>query len=473
MIWALLILGLILRVISLDQSLWLDEAINVLAAKNYSITSIITEYSKADFHPPGFFIILWAWSKIFGYSELAVRAPSVIFGLITIYLSFLIGQKLHSKKLGLLAALVLSVNPLHLYYSQEARMYSFATMAVALNILFFIKLIRNEKLSSSGFLLSMFLVLSSDYVAYLIVPAELIVIGLLKSIRVFRKWLILNFLSACVWIWWLPFFLAQVALGSQTAANVPIWKEIVGSFGLKPLVLTYIKFIIGRISHPNDLVYLALFAPAGLLFSYLIFKALGHKNTDTKNLLLTLVSAPILLAWLISIFLPIYSYFRLLFALPTFLILVSLGAMQLNKKFRFFTITLLILVQLTASLIYLLNPTFQREDWKGLVGFLKIHSANSLILFESNGVFSPFEYYSGNSLRAMGSLKRFPAVTEEDIINMEHILESETTVYLLDYLVEISDPDRVIAEKLTNLGFVNLETYNFNGVGFLYKYSRK
>ena len=89
---AILLIAFILRVINLNQSLWLDEAINVLATQNFSFLGIITEYAKADFHPPGWFIILWFWGKLFGYSEIAVRIPSVIFGVITIYITYLIGK---------------------------------------------------------------------------------------------------------------------------------------------------------------------------------------------------------------------------------------------------------------------------------------------------------------------------------------------------------------------------------------------
>src|SRR5437867_234423 len=110
MIWFILTSGFFLRIISLNQSLWLDEAINVLAAQNFSLLRMITEYAKADFHPPGFFIIIWVWTKLFGIEEVSVRIPSVIFGVLTIYIVYLLGQKLHSKTLGLLSALALAIN---------------------------------------------------------------------------------------------------------------------------------------------------------------------------------------------------------------------------------------------------------------------------------------------------------------------------------------------------------------------------
>src|SRR3989338_2066633 len=147
MIWGILGLGIILRLISLNQSLWLDEAINVMAAKSFSLPGMVTQYAVADFHPPGWFAVLWFWGKLFGYSEISVRLPSVIFGVVTIYITYLLGKKLVSKNLGLLAALLIAINPLHIYYSQEARMYSMAVLAVVVNIFILIKLIHKERVN--------------------------------------------------------------------------------------------------------------------------------------------------------------------------------------------------------------------------------------------------------------------------------------------------------------------------------------
>ncbi|MBU1031365.1 glycosyltransferase family 39 protein, partial [Patescibacteria group bacterium] len=188
MIWIILTTGLCLRLISLNQSLWLDEAINVMAAKSFSLFGMVTQYAVADFHPPGWFAILWIWGKLFGYSEIAVRLPSVIFGVLTIYITYLIGKKLISGKLGLLAALLLSINPLHIYYSQEARMYSLAAFAVAVNVYLLVKLIKGERVNLIFLISGNLLVLLSDYIAYFIFPAQFIFLILAKKREILKKW---------------------------------------------------------------------------------------------------------------------------------------------------------------------------------------------------------------------------------------------------------------------------------------------
>ncbi|MFA6602424.1 MAG: hypothetical protein WCT01_01340, partial [Candidatus Shapirobacteria bacterium] len=72
-------LGLVLRLISLDQSLWLDEAITAQVAKK-TPTEIVSQFSVADFHPPTYYWLMAGWSRVCQNSEVCLRLPSVIFG---------------------------------------------------------------------------------------------------------------------------------------------------------------------------------------------------------------------------------------------------------------------------------------------------------------------------------------------------------------------------------------------------------
>ena len=94
----LLLTAIFLRLINLNQSLWLDEAINVVYARSNYFWWFVSEYPIGDFHPPGYFAMLWLWGQAFGFSEISVRIPSVIFGVLTVYLTFLIGRNLFSSK---------------------------------------------------------------------------------------------------------------------------------------------------------------------------------------------------------------------------------------------------------------------------------------------------------------------------------------------------------------------------------------
>lgn len=472
MIWVILALGLGIRLISLNQSLWLDEAINVLATKNYSFFGMITQYAKGDFHPPAFFAISWFWNHIFGTSEIAIRTPSVIFGIATIFVVYLIGKKLASRKLGLLSALLLAINPLHIFYSQEARMYSLAALTVSINIYLFIKLLKGERLNYFLFAISSFLVLMSDYVAAFIFPAELIMILLTKK-NAITSWIKSLVLAALFSIWWIPVFLSQLNIGSVASVNLPTWKFVVGSFDFKSVPLTFVKFIIGRISIADKVVYSIVLLPIVSLFLILIYRGAKSGTLFVKKVLFGWFLVPIILAAAVSTLIPIYNYFRVLFALPAFIILISLGILALKSRLKLTLLTLVILIEFGSSLSYLTIPAFQREDWKGLTGFLKTQDTGTPVLFESSGTLPPFDYYAGNSLIAYGALKDFPVNNMNGLADIGSFLKNKKHVFLVDYLVEITDSKRLVQKKLTELEFKLTDIKNFHGVGFVYSFTKE
>lgn len=481
MIWFILAIGLILRLISLNQSLWLDEAINVLATQHYSFLGMLTEYAKGDFHPPLYFAILWVWTNIFGIGEIAVRIPSIIFGLFTIYVVYLIGQKLHSKKLGLLAALLLAINPLHIYYSQEARMYSLAALVVSINVFLFIKLLKKEKVNLIALIFSNLLILLSDYVAYLIFPAELVIIFLTGKIAASSRktgllamtWFKSLLMAGIFSIWWIPIFLSQLNVGSIASVNLPTWKFVVGSFDLKAIPLTFVKFVIGRISISDKLAYSIIILPVGFVFLFLIWKGIKTVNIFGRKFLLVWFAVPVALAAVVSLVIPVYSYFRLLYTLPAFIIIISLGILAFKSRLRLAFLATVILIEITSSLIYLINPSFQREDWRGITSFLKTQDTGTPILFESSGTLPPFEYYGGNSLNTRGALKDFPVKDMNGLADLDTFLKGQKVVFLVDYLVQITDPKRLVQKKLIELDFSQADVKNFHGVGFVYHYTRQ
>lgn len=466
MIYIILVLGLIIRLISLNQSLWLDEGINVLATQKFSLLGMITEYAKADFHPPGFFFILWIWTHIFGTGEVFVRLPSVIFGVLTIYVIYLIGKKIHSETLGIVSALILTTNPLHIYYSQEARMYALATLAVLINFYLFIKLIKKENLSVFIMVISNLSILFSDYVAYFAFFSQLLFLLVNRDKQIIKFWFKAILISLLASIWWIPIFITQLNIGSVASANLPTWKFVVGGFDIKSTALTLIKFIIGRISLANKLLYYSILLPICLFFLLLLFKGTVSLKGKFSKLLIIWLITPIVLVTIVSFWIPIFSYFRLLFILPAFIILAALGIISYRLRLRYLFLGIILLIQTFSSSVYLFNQSYQREDWRGLVSYLKKNYSKTLILFESSGTLPPFDYYAKDELDAKGALKDFPAKSENDLID----LQGQKELFLVDYLVDISDPDRLVRKKLNDSGYILSETKDFNGVGFVYHY---
>jgi hypothetical protein len=86
--------------------------------------TVVTNTLSSDTHPPGFYLFMWFVTKIFGTSTLAIRLPSVLFGVASIGLVFWLAILIEQPIAGCVAAAFLAFNGYHIVWSQTARMYS-------------------------------------------------------------------------------------------------------------------------------------------------------------------------------------------------------------------------------------------------------------------------------------------------------------------------------------------------------------
>ncbi len=148
---SILIFGAFFRFYHLDfQSLWLDETITVNdASPEKSFSEIYDSLMLLEPHPPLYFLLVHFCFKIFGYTSLVVRMFSAIIGIIGIFSVFLLGKEIFNKKVGYYAAILLSINYFHIYYSQEARMYSLLFLTTSISFYFLIKFIKSPTTKSN------------------------------------------------------------------------------------------------------------------------------------------------------------------------------------------------------------------------------------------------------------------------------------------------------------------------------------
>ena len=126
--WALVLLlaAAALRLVGLAQnSLWVDEYASLVTAR-FPLTGIPAAALRGDaFEPPVYFWLLHLVIGRFGESEPVLRSVSVIAGAATVPLVMLLIRALGAESgTALLGAVLLALNPLHIWYSQEARPYA-------------------------------------------------------------------------------------------------------------------------------------------------------------------------------------------------------------------------------------------------------------------------------------------------------------------------------------------------------------
>ena len=78
----------------------------------------------AEPHPIGWYLSMLGWTDIFGTSPAALRIPSALYGAASVVIVGLIGRRVYTAPVGLLAAGILALHGFHIFWSQTARMYT-------------------------------------------------------------------------------------------------------------------------------------------------------------------------------------------------------------------------------------------------------------------------------------------------------------------------------------------------------------
>ena len=119
---AITLLGGALRLYHFAKlSLWFDEGGSIFLAR-LPWHMILFDIDRYDTHPPLYPLLLKAL-RPFIPEIYDGRLLSVVTGTLTIFVLYALFKRLAGPKVGLLAAALLAVAPLHIWYSQEGRTY--------------------------------------------------------------------------------------------------------------------------------------------------------------------------------------------------------------------------------------------------------------------------------------------------------------------------------------------------------------
>ena len=425
-------LAFLIRLIALNQSFWLDEAISANIIKNYSLINIVTQFSPSDFHPPLFYLLLKAWSYIFGRTPVGLRLFSVTASLLTGLYLYKTAKLLFKQKIALLATIFLLFNPLFIYYSQELRMYALVTLFLSASTFYFFK-IQKSTTSKSIFLFNLFILLSflTFYGSIFYIASFFLLLLIQRKYKLIIK-LLPGILLSILLI--SPLLYRQLFLSKTILKDVTNWSLVLGKSNLKNLLLIPIKFSFGRLTfYPKKLYYLV----AGLWTLFIFYRLI---STKTSNHLKFIFVFPLIFAFLISFQLPMLQYFRYLYLLPIFCLLLSISIVK-TKLLPYLTSLIFILL----SLVYLLSPSQHREDWQSLSTSLPPNSDVYMI----SSFADPLNFYRSdlNILDIRTDLPTNPSTNK--LIVIPYGFE----IFALDHKA-----------LLESLDFTNTQTTSFRGI---------
>ena len=170
---ALIALAALLRLTTLDlQSFWYDEAFTPVHVLHPSLAATLRAVSRTENSPPLWYLLEWLDYRILGSGMVALRLPSALAGIATVPVVWAIGELLGGRRAAIAAAALVAVNPLFVWYSQEARDYGLFVLTGAVAILCFLRLREQPTARRAGaFALAGVLALTSHYFAVFLLAA--------------------------------------------------------------------------------------------------------------------------------------------------------------------------------------------------------------------------------------------------------------------------------------------------------------
>jgi hypothetical protein len=466
------IIGLFLRLHTLDRSLWLDETYSswFAAVPLHELWHSVPLYET---HPPMYYTLLKGWTAVFGNSEVGMRGMSVLASLATVLLLAFSGKMLHAGPTGdrvaLLAALFLAVNKGNIDYSQQARPYALETLTASLAILFSLMLLRaisqhggRERSSRSLFPGVLGLGVSAGATLWLHNTAILICFGIWTGLVIALMFMVPGkrlgqaaavavpgVIALLIWSPFIPMFIKQnTGLSGLAFWIVTNWKDFLFALGLVaggklPLVPVSLLVMVGfaklwRLDRASALhVAIALLLPLFivLLYSYL--------------------RTPIFIDRLFE------------WAAPSVMALAAVGVIVglRQEALRPWAALLVVSLCLTATYLYYKVPT---ENWRAVIGYIAANAKpGDIVIASPSEVDAPLRYYAGRNANfpdilhmpapfpAVGMAGRTyvsnlgaPAIVDADREVVHAALQTHRRVWLIEVRPDLYDPHAVVRTEI-------------------------
>jgi uncharacterized membrane protein len=379
--------AVILRISFLDsKSFWLDEGTTAQRV-TLPLNALLRVIAGGRTNMSLYYLLLHGWTSVAGSSEFIIRLPSALFEAATVPLVYVFGTELSNRRVGLVAALLLSVNATSIRYAQTARSYSMYVMLATLAAIFFIRSVQrgSSPASLAGYVVSGTLSIYTQLFGVFAVPSQWLSVflfpaGRKSAIRLTGCALVIGALS-------LPAFFFGISGHHGSLAWIP--KTSLDS--VVELFLSFAGAFDGQLSGLSVIL-------AGLYIIGVVFAILWTSRPDWPSLGYLLVSLcfPICITIVISFIQPLFVTRYLLAGLPLLAVLAAIGFQRLKPPFALAILGTIVLLSLGQDYYYYRAPSI--EDWRGVVDFVakRAQTGDTLVVWDAT---APVSYYVSRSSR--------------------------------------------------------------------------
>ncbi len=421
------------------KSIYLDEALSVAYA-HLSWHDFIQVLRTGEANM-AFYYLLLREMVLIGDSEFWVRLPSVIAGVATVPVVYVLGSKLYDRRTGLLCSLLLSVNACHVVFSQEARGYALALLLITLSSWLFISGMESPSWKIwSAYAVVGALAVNSHFYAGLVLVAQWLSLLVLPRRMVPLKHFVGALLILAVLISPAVLFVLWHSQGRINWVPPISWLEL---YHTAIFLTSEGGKLAGNLLLVLFLIALAVAAKASLRAQSPLQR---WKELFPWFWLLT----PMLITALGSIWVPMFFHRFLIVCLPAFVLLVARGLITLRPA------TAWIAAFIALSIVTVFSSYSRtRENWRDATHFvLSEAQPGDAILFYRGYSDAPFYYYESRS----------PAKNRPERVPNDNAIALSSKKRLWAILYPVGPPDVVAKESDLTQRYPVLEQTTFHGV---------
>lgn len=322
--------ALMLRALLLTRkALWFDETFSVFLA-GQPLVRLLPLVRANDPHPPLYYLLLHLWMGIFGDGEVAVRALSVLISAAIVPVTWAFGRRLLGSWPALLGAVIIAVAPSQVASGQEARMYGLLTLlSVASWWALWAGLETGRRGSWVAYALLTAASLYTQYYSFFIWGAQgAYLLWRRSNVATWRTWVVASIAALLLFLPWLPAFVDQVTSGRAWPAHRP---ELRWAAPLEVLLGMTIGGQIGQAvglgGWTMQAVSIAAVPLAGAAAAAILSAAALRARSlgGIKALLVMAALLPLLAAFMLSLWLNVFSPRYLVFITPPIVLLLLAG----------------------------------------------------------------------------------------------------------------------------------------------------
>jgi mannosyltransferase len=183
---ALTALGAVLRVFEVGaESLWIDEITTLDIVSTVPTHELFTFVPQYQPHFPTYYVLLDLWTEFIGTHPAVVRAPAVIFGILSVPLLVRLGSRLFDRPTGFLAGGLLAISSFQLAHAQEARMYTLVVLLTIVSTEWLVRALNGAgRRTALGYVVAASVLTYTHPMAGLAVLAQAFAVGVLHRDRV-------------------------------------------------------------------------------------------------------------------------------------------------------------------------------------------------------------------------------------------------------------------------------------------------